>query len=563
MRNRIFARVFTAILACMIFLYGILSFPEHFTFAAENTLADGTYSIDGILKSATSEQASMGNAAIVKPMQIVVHGNKTYLRMECRALTTSLGTSQFTGYLATFNYFPNWEGGSTGVSLPKNEVPMAASVKTYYKDVYDKYNHPKTGTDAKVKGKLYPHYMTIPVEKNDDEIWVQVYVPVMEEISTGSGLQYARLQLDWNTLKQTSVEIPDDMKEETGTSIDKGGLYFLILSARNLCSRSGVYTTATVNTLKKTITAAQVVYDNPDATQEQIDQQMQKLSAAIMGLKEVETKTDHKTNSKKLDVKNLEDGIYSVSGQMYKIDKETKSMANQAVGHTIKLTVKKGKYYMTLDFKGMEINSQFGYLSNLKYFASGYSLDQYGAPKGTVKKVTVDDYQKDSKGNRVRDKFGTNYPDKVTFPLIKEALADGYVPLQVFVPIMESISAGSGTQSVFLKLNWSTIKSVTDTSVFRDTENTTGSTSSGKSGGSGSSLAVGTGNLKAPSSSSVQTDDKQDMMSVNNAQSTEADSSVNTAQTEDDGVPMAVPSIISIFVSMAGILYKAKSRGLF
>lgn len=128
---------------------------------------------------------------------------------------------------------------------------------------------------------------------------------------------------------------------------------------------------------------------------------------------------------------------------------------------------------------------------------------------------------------------------------------------------MESISAGSGTQSVFLKLNWSTIKSVTDTSVFRDTENTTGSTSSGKSGGSGSSLAVGTGNLKAPSSSSVQTDDKQDMMSVNNAQSTEADSSVNTAQTEDDGVPMAVPSIISIFVSMAGILYKAKSRGLF
>lgn len=560
MRNRVAAGMLTGILACIIFLYGILSFTEHFTFAAETSLADGTYSIDGMLKSASSEQASMGNAAIVKPMQIVVDEGKIYLRMECKALTTSLGTAQFTGYLAEFYYFPNWEGGSSKVELPKNEVPMPAAVKSYYEDVYDKYNHPKTGTDAKVKGKLYPHYMTIPVEKNDDEIWVQVYVPVMEEISTGSGLQYARLQLDWDTLKQTSTEIPEDMKEEVKTSVDKGGLYFLILSAENLSSRSGMYTSTTQNALKKAVIAAKAVYDNPDATQEQVNEQMQKLSAAIMGLKKLQTETSEKTNSKKLDIKNLEDGIYSVSGQMYKIDKETKSMANEAVGHVIKLTVKKGKYYLTLDFKGLEINSQFGYLSNLKYFVSGYSLDQYGAPQGTTKKVTVDTYQKDSKGNRVSDKFGTNYPDKVTFPLIKDALTDGYVPLRVFVPIMESISAGSGTQPVFLKLDWTTIKSVTDESVFKDTSGTTGSTSSGSFSGSGSSLTAGTGNLKAPSSSNVQRNNAQNMMSSDTQNITTVS---NGNETQDNKTSVAAPAVLSVLLSLAGILYKGKSRGLF
>ena len=37
-------------------------------------------------------------------------------------------------------------------------------------------------------------------------MWVQVYVPVMEAISKGSGLQYARFQFDWSTLKKVSDE---------------------------------------------------------------------------------------------------------------------------------------------------------------------------------------------------------------------------------------------------------------------------------------------------------------------------------------------------------------------
>lgn len=97
----------------------------------------------------------------------------------------------------------------------------------------------------------------------------------------------------------------------------------------------------------------------------------------------------------------------------------------------------------------------------------------------------------------VSDDFGTDYPDIVTFELIPEALNDGYVPLQVFVPIMDSISAGTGTQPVFLALDWSTLKAVEDNDPAfgeEDPSSGGGSSSGGSSSGgssSGGSLSGG------------------------------------------------------------------------
>ena len=58
-------------------------------------------------------------------------------------------------------------------------------------------------------------------------------------------------------------------------------------------------------------------------------------------------------NSSGLDIKNLTDGVYSITGNMVKIDKTTASMSDAAINHTIKLTVKNGKYYITLNFNGL------------------------------------------------------------------------------------------------------------------------------------------------------------------------------------------------------------------
>lgn len=203
-----------------------------------------------------------------------------------------------------------------------------------------------------------------------------------------------------------------------------------------------------------------------------------------------------------LDIHNLEDGIYSVTGKMVKVDKSTLSMADNAINHTIKLTVKNGVYLITLDMKGMNISGQMGYLGGLQYFLSGYTEDQYGYPQGKLGESVVESYQTDENGERIRDEYGTDYPDLVTFELIPEALEDGFVPLRVSVPVMDSISEGLGDQSVYLALDWASLK-VTDEDdpAFTDGEDP-GSDDDGP-GGSGSNGGSGLGGNTLPGGSSL------------------------------------------------------------
>lgn len=708
-----------------------------------NTIYDGVYEIGGSLQHASADQVSMGNVALVKPFQLIKDGDSLKLRIECTPLTTKLGKKDFTGYLAEFWYFPDWTDEvyppSAGTSVQNAQTEavaeteeesgddfgdftdsedtsaeasvenagevqvqeetaeyagnvggIEAGVESYYDGTYDSYNDPKTGTDANVKGKLYPHYIQIPIDLNRSLLWTQVYVPVMEAIG-GGGRQYARLVLDWSDLKQISgtetdksaltsgiseaesllanlnadsqsfageqiqalsqvietakavnsnmnvnqgivdnetlvltravnvftknivdsdkselrkaIEVADsylntddvtydpatlavlqeardkaqmiyddeeasqtqvnlcvtaidnaiqglvitggdrrelkkalssaseilenadvyaasdykrlesaynsakkvfenadaeqseidestenlnyvmkNMKKVTEVKVDKSSLYEMLKTAQNLSGREDIYTEATLKSLKSAITAAEKVYKNDEATQSEVNAQTSALSTAITNLKKQASSSNsgnnsnnnnsssNTNNSSSLDINNLADGVYSLTGSMVKTDKKTASMSNEAINRTIKLTVKKGKYYLTMDFKGMTINSQYGYLGRLKYFKTGYKLDKYGSPQGSLGNVTIDSYQKYSDGTKVSDNFGTNYPDVVTFPMISEALKDGYVPLQVFVPIMDSISKGTGTQPVFLKLDWSTIKKTSNSdSSFKDT----------------------------------------------------------------------------------------------
>ena len=178
-----------------------------------------------------------------------------------------------------------------------------------------------------------------------------------------------------------------------------------------------------------------------------------------------------------------------------KVDKNTYSMSNEAINHTIKLTVKNGKYYITLNFNGLTVGQKLGYLSKLKYFTTGYTLDKYGNPQGTLADVTVDSYQKNSDGSLVSDQYGTNYPDEVTFELIPEALNDGYVPLQVFVPIMDAISSGTGTQPVYLKLDWSSLKATTSDNPDFDKNDNNSKNNNNNSNGSNNSSSLGNSSL--------------------------------------------------------------------
>lgn len=161
-------------------------------------------------------------------------------------------------------------------------------------------------------------------------------------------------------------------------------------------------------------------------------------------------------------LENLQDGTYSVTGNMYKVDLVSSSMSDAAINHTVKLTVKDGKLRISLNFHGITITSIKGYLGSMKYYKTGYGKDSFSNPTGTLKDVTVESLQKYSDGTVISDSYGTDYPDIVSFDLISEALKDGIVPLQVTVPVMEAITTGAGTQNVYLKLDLNSLKNTTD-----------------------------------------------------------------------------------------------------
>ena len=229
--------------------------------------------------------------------------------------------------------------------------------------------------------------------------------------------------------------------------------------------QQGNHTATAWNALQEAIADAQAVCNTLEASQTEVDTAAKSLNTAV-------TLFQNSGEASELDKNNLEDGVYSVYGEMIKTNREEKSMSNNAINHYIKLTVEDGKYYLNMDFHGLAYLNKFGYLAELSYYDDGYTYGQYGTVEGTLIPATVLSTQKNADGSDLYDEFnqtggsyeGKLYPDQIQFPLVAGALADadGYVPLHVFVPVMEDISAGTGDQDVLLKLDWSTLTKTTE-----------------------------------------------------------------------------------------------------
>ena len=99
----------------------------------------------------------------------------------------------------------------------------------------------------------------------------------------------------------------------------------------------------------------------------------------------------------------------------------------------------------------MKSGTTNGYLGSLSYYDDGYT---YSGAKvnGTLVAGNVVDYQTGVDGNQ--------YPNHVTVKFVKQAREDSdhFIPLQVFVPVMEEIAADCGTQDVLAKYDPSTVQ---------------------------------------------------------------------------------------------------------
>ena len=142
---------------------------------------------------------------------------------------------------------------------------------------------------------------------------------------------------------------------------DTAELAALVAQAKEI--EQGNYTEESWDALQKAIAAAEEALDNPNLSQNDVSGQELNLQNAINGLAVKGT----------LDKNNLEDGVYSVYGEMMKTNRQEKSMSNDAINHYIKLTVEDGRYYLNMDFHGLAYLNKFGYLAELSYYDNGYT----------------------------------------------------------------------------------------------------------------------------------------------------------------------------------------------
>ena len=175
------------------------------------------------------------------------------------------------------------------------------------------------------------------------------------------------------------------------------------------------------------------------------------------------------------DVKALKDGEYKITAEALKFYEEGRpSMAAPAIDNEkTKLVVKNGQYSVNVSFKPITFGGLTGYLGDLKYYDGNKTHANRSEIKDSDFKDTtiVENYsenEKDAFINVYKKKFPgrTVYPKTLSYNVDKNKIdANNKLETftQVFVPIMESIFPGAGTQRMILKYDLSSLTTKTIT----------------------------------------------------------------------------------------------------
>ena len=201
------------------------------------------------------------------------------------------------------------------------------------------------------------------------------------------------------------------------------------------------------------------------------------------------TQSDVEPKTVPQDVKNLPDGIYDIKSVGEKKNVEALNFSQEgresmaAAGldtKKTKLVVKNGKYSVNVSFKPITFGGLTGYLGDLKY----YDGDKTHANRSEIKDsdfkdtTIIENYSENEKDAFIgvyKKKFPgrTVYPKTLSYNVDKNKI-DVNNKLetftQVFVPVMENIFAGSGTQRMILKYDLSSLTTKTITIPKVDTE---------------------------------------------------------------------------------------------
>ena len=194
------------------------------------------------------------------------------------------------------------------------------------------------------------------------------------------------------------------------------------------------------------------------------------------------TQNNTETKTVSRDVKNLQDGVYNIKTEALNFSEEGKqSMAASGLDtEKTKLVVKNGQYSVNVTFKPIEKIGFSGYLGDLKYYDGNKTHANRSEIKDSEFKDTtiVENYSENEKDSYIevyKKKFPgrTVYPKTLSYNVDKNKIdAENKLETftQVFVPVMESIFPGAGTQRMILKFDLSSLATKTITVPKVDTE---------------------------------------------------------------------------------------------
>ena len=169
------------------------------------------------------------------------------------------------------------------------------------------------------------------------------------------------------------------------------------------------------------------------------------------------------------DVKALKDGEYKITAEAIHFGNGKKpSMAAAGLDNEkTKLIVKNGQYSVSVTFKPIAFAGQFGYLGDLKYYDGDKThKNRFEIDDSEFKDTTIVENYGTDETDKFVEKYKEKFPNRTVYPktfiysIDKNKIDDNNkleTFTQVFVPVMESMSAGSGTQNMILKFDFSTL----------------------------------------------------------------------------------------------------------
>lgn len=204
-------------------------------------------------------------------------------------------------------------------------------------------------------------------------------------------------QLDTGKLLQ---EEADKLKAELQTAVDslvdRSGLKKAIDEGKELAGKTETYTEASLTIYNDELMKAEDLYESINkVTSTQIEAQIVSLKKAEELLVPI--------SDENLDKDNLADGKYTVTVNLWHATQDKESMGNQALYHTGIITVKDGKYYLTIMGHEVTVGVVTGKLKALQVKPGGTTDEDWVTPESVDSEKEGDytfEFELTSKGEK-------------------------------------------------------------------------------------------------------------------------------------------------------------------